>query len=52
MLERRHTIAPNIAAIAMVLGSWVVAAVAVYGLAMAGEPQSQWLVCEVLGACG
>lgn len=29
----------------------ILALMASYGLALAGEPQSEWLWCDVIGAC-
>ena len=34
-------------AVALVFAAWGVS----YGLAILGEPQSEWLWCEMIGAC-
>ncbi len=35
----------------IVLGSLVIALAAIYLLAQAGEPQSKWIICELLELC-
>jgi len=39
------------AALTMTAGAFALAALATYGLAIIGEPQSAWLWCDLIGLC-